>query len=104
MRHRLRSIAMHRTIPRWEWRTFGERFGAAEDGLAAVAPERVEESAEVYLLSPDSDASVKVRSGRVDVKHLLAVDDHGLEQWVPVLKAGFPLSPDDARTVLTTLG
>ena len=27
-------------VPRWEWRTFGERFGAADDRLHALAPTR----------------------------------------------------------------
>jgi exopolyphosphatase/guanosine-5'-triphosphate,3'-diphosphate pyrophosphatase len=40
----------------------------------------------------------------MDVKHLLRVDDEGLELWMPVMKAGFPLSRDDAAKVLTTLG
>jgi exopolyphosphatase / guanosine-5'-triphosphate,3'-diphosphate pyrophosphatase len=56
------------------------------------------------VLAPGSDASVKVRGGRVDVKHLLRVDEDGLEQWTPVLKAPFPLSPEDTRLVLATLG
>ena len=55
-------------VPRWEWRTFGEGFGAAEGRLAALTPERVEESDELYLLSLRSDASVKVRDGLMDVK------------------------------------
>jgi exopolyphosphatase/guanosine-5'-triphosphate,3'-diphosphate pyrophosphatase len=84
-------------VPRWEWRTFGERgFGERES-------ERVQESDELYLLSPGSDASVKVRDGLMDVKHLQAVDDAGLQQWMPVLKAPLPLSAADARFVLTTL-
>ena len=38
-------------IPRWEWRVFGDGFGAAEAALAAQTPETVEESDELYLLS-----------------------------------------------------
>ena len=37
-------------IPRWEWRVFGEGFGAAEAALAALTPDAVEESDELYLL------------------------------------------------------
>ena len=29
----------------------------------------------------------------MDVKELQGVDDYGLEQWKPVLKAEFPLAP-----------
>jgi exopolyphosphatase/guanosine-5'-triphosphate,3'-diphosphate pyrophosphatase len=91
-------------VPRWEWRTFGESFGHADDLLGTREPERVQESDELYLLSQESDASVKVRTGSMDVKQLQAVDGEGLEQWRPVLKAGFPLGAADVSTVLSALG
>lgn len=90
-------------VPRWEWRTFGERFGAADDRFAALEPERVQESDELYLLSEESDASVKVRDELMDVKQLQQVDDDGLEQWLPVLKAAFPLTAAQVGLVLETL-
>ena len=52
LRQQLDLRAMTTIVPRWEWRSFGERFGAAEAVLAALAPERVHESDELYLLSP----------------------------------------------------
>ena len=85
--------------PRWEWRC----FGVAEDPFSARVPERIEESDELYLLSRESEASVKVRDGLVDVKHRLEVDAGGLELWTPVLKEPFPLSAADAGLVLATL-
>ena len=47
-------------VPRWEWRTFGEHFGDAETRFAALSPERVGESDEVYLLSTEGTDTVKV--------------------------------------------
>ncbi len=94
---------MAELVPRWEWRTFGETFGRAEEAFATLTAERVEESDEVYLLSAESDASVKVRDGLMDVKHLEAVDGDGLEQWVPVLKGAFPLPASDVAVVLAAL-
>jgi exopolyphosphatase/guanosine-5'-triphosphate,3'-diphosphate pyrophosphatase len=91
-------------VPRWEWRAFGDDFGDAEARLADPGPERVEESDELYLLSARSDASVKVREGQMDVKRLEAVNDDGLEQWRPVLKAPFPLSRAQVEEVLDVLG
>jgi len=91
-------------VPRWEWRTFGESLGEAEARLAALQPEREQESDEVYVVSGGSDASVKVRDGLMDVKELLRVDEHGFEQWKPVMKAGFPLPRDEAAKVLAALG
>ena len=90
-------------VARWEWRAFGPDFATAEAAFASLKPERVEESDEVYLLSRDGDASVKVRAGRLDVKQLEAVRDDGLEQWRPVLKAAFPLSASEVRLVLAAL-
>ena len=86
-------------VPRWEWRTFGDEFGEADTLFAGKSTEREQESDETYLLSTESDASVKVRGGLVDVKELQGVDDYGLEQWKPVLKAEFPLAADDVRRV-----
>jgi exopolyphosphatase/guanosine-5'-triphosphate,3'-diphosphate pyrophosphatase len=91
-------------VPRWEWRTFGPSFGAAEEGLSRLASggEAVE-SDERYLLAND-DANVKVRDGLMDIKLLREVDDNGLERWEPVLKEGFPLSAEDVGRVLEALG
>jgi exopolyphosphatase/guanosine-5'-triphosphate,3'-diphosphate pyrophosphatase len=89
-------------VPRWEWRTFGDSFGAAETLLSQHEPERVQESDETYVLSQKSDASVKVRDDLMDVKQLEAVSD-GLEQWRPVLKGSFPLAAADVHTVLDAL-
>jgi exopolyphosphatase / guanosine-5'-triphosphate,3'-diphosphate pyrophosphatase len=85
-------------VPRWEWRTFGD-VSVPLTG----PPERVQDSDEVYLLSLESDASVKVRDGLMDVKLLESVDDAGLEQWRPVLKASLPLAREDVAVLLGAL-
>ena len=94
---------MTTVVPRWEWRTFGDRFGQAEAAFAALTPSAPHESDEIYLLTPGG-GSVKVRDGKIDIKALREVDAAGLERWEPVLKAGFPISADDARRVGTELG
>ena len=91
------------TALRWEWRTFGERFGGAEERLGSIEPERVAESDETYLLSAEGVDAVKVRDGLMDVKHLEQVDDDGLELWKPVMKSPLPISAADARAVLAAL-
>jgi exopolyphosphatase / guanosine-5'-triphosphate,3'-diphosphate pyrophosphatase len=90
-------------VPRWEWRTFGDSFGNAGDLLDHLVPVDVKQSDDLYFLSTRSGASVKVRDGLMDVKHLLRVNDDGLELWMPVMKTGFPLSVDEVLAVLTTL-
>jgi exopolyphosphatase/guanosine-5'-triphosphate,3'-diphosphate pyrophosphatase len=90
---------VEKIVPRWEWRTFGEKFPQAEEALAAFEP-TVNESDEVYLLSVPGDASIKLRDGVVDVKRLDDVNDDGLERWIPIMKAPFPLAARDVRTVL----
>ena len=80
---------MDNIIPRWEWRSFGRCFGEAEARLAALTPEGVQESDEVYLLS-GAGGNVKVRADLMDIKMLQQVNADGLEQWTPVMKAGFP--------------
>ncbi len=91
------------TALRWEWRTFGEQFGGAEERLGSMGPERVVDSDETYLVSAEGVDAVKVRDGLMDVKHLERVDDNRLELWKPVLKSPLPISAADARAVLAAL-
>jgi exopolyphosphatase/guanosine-5'-triphosphate,3'-diphosphate pyrophosphatase len=93
---------MDKIIPRWEWRAFGRHFGAAEGRLAALTPEAVQESDEVYLLSGAGD-NVKVRADLMDIKVLREVNADGLEQWTPVMKAGFPLASAEVAKVFESL-
>ena len=88
---------------RWEWRTFGDEFGGAEDRFRAMEPGQVTESDETYALTADSVDAVKVRDGLMDVKHLEQVDDDGLELWRPVMKSPLPISAADAEAVLAAL-
>ena len=78
-------------IPRWEWRTFGSRFARAEKVFASLEPKDVQESSEVYLLT-ETGSNVKIRNELLDIKVLQEVNAAGLEQWLPVMKEGFPLS------------
>ena len=48
---------MAEITPRWEWRSFGWRFGEAEGRLAQLDPSGVQESDEIYLLSGAGDRS-----------------------------------------------
>ena len=89
-------------VPRWEWRTFGASFGAADEIFAGLTPTGVEESDELYLLSEDGD-NVKVRAELMDIKVLRDVDRHGLQRWEPVLKAAFPLTAADVAATFEAL-
>ena len=93
---------MNEVRPRWEWRSFGRRFGRAEEWLARFAPTGVQESDEIYLLSGAGE-NVKVRDALMDIKLLREVNVDGLEQWTPVMKAGFPLPGAEAAKVLEAL-
>jgi exopolyphosphatase/guanosine-5'-triphosphate,3'-diphosphate pyrophosphatase len=95
---------MAESVPRWEWRRFGDLPHGVDAAFAALSPERVQESDETYVLSTEGTDAAKLRDGLMDVKHRLRVDDDGLEQWTPVLKAPFPLSAVDVTRVLTALG
>jgi exopolyphosphatase/guanosine-5'-triphosphate,3'-diphosphate pyrophosphatase len=91
-------------VGRWEWRTFGPDLGQAARRLTMLPTEHVRDSDEVYVLSPLSDASVKVRDGLLDVKELQRVRPDGLEQWLPVLKVPLPIDSRAAHRVLAALG
>ena len=91
-------------IPRWEWRTFGESLADAARRLTPLVTGPAQESDELYLLGHGTEASVKVRDGLMDVKRRVGVDENGLEQWRPVMKAPFPLSAAEVEVVLDALG
>jgi exopolyphosphatase / guanosine-5'-triphosphate,3'-diphosphate pyrophosphatase len=88
---------------RWEWRTFGEQFGGADERLGSVEPERVVDTDETYVLTSQSVDAVKVRFGLMDVKHLEQVNADGLELWKPVMKSPLPISKAEAEAVLAAL-
>jgi hypothetical protein len=87
---------MDKIIARWEWRTFGYTFGVAEEKIKTF-PAKVRESSEVYILSARSMDNTKIRDMLMDVKYLVQVNEKKLEQWNPLMKAGFPIQPDQVR-------
>ena len=83
---------MGEIIPRWEWRTFGEgSFGEGEEMIRQSGEAKVRTSGESYILSRKSMNNTKVRDDLMDIKTLKQVNDDGLELWLPILKAGFPI-------------
>jgi exopolyphosphatase / guanosine-5'-triphosphate,3'-diphosphate pyrophosphatase len=89
--------------PRWEWRTFGTSFGPAEERLSALASQGVQDSDELYFLS-EADRNFKVRDDLMDIKVLKQVNDDGLEQWMPVIKATFPQPSSRVAKLFDALG
>lgn len=92
---------MATVVPRWEWRTFGDDLADVAAAFRRLPVQQIVDSDEVYVLSSAGGGRgtgaglVKVRDGLMDVKQLVRVDDDGLEQWTPVLKAPFPLGGSD---------
>ena len=76
--------------PRWEWRTFGTTFGEAEARIR-TGPALVQHHRETYVVCATSDANVKVRNHRIEIKALLDRNRDGLERWQPAFDAPFPL-------------
>jgi exopolyphosphatase/guanosine-5'-triphosphate,3'-diphosphate pyrophosphatase len=89
-------------VPRWEWRTFGGHFGPVHDHLDTLSSSGVDDSDELYVLSPTGE-NVKVRDDLMDIKVLREVDRVGLERWEPVAKAAFPLSGEDVALAFEAL-
>ncbi len=89
-------------VPRWEWRTFGARFGAAEQLVATLTPTGTHDSPELYLISPEGE-TVTLHDGHLDITALREVDARGLHRWEPVLHAEFPLTPQAVATVVESL-
>ena len=78
--------------PRFEFRIWGETLAPYRTKLEKLAQPKETVSKETYLISALTDeCNAKIRGGLMDIKVLIAVE-RGLEQWNPILKAGFPLS------------
>jgi exopolyphosphatase / guanosine-5'-triphosphate,3'-diphosphate pyrophosphatase len=100
----LGDTSMNTIVPRWEWRTFRQDFGNDEPRFAAIIPNKVQHSVETYVLVIGSDANVKIRDNLLDIKQLERVNDDGLEQWRPLLKAPFPLTATTVEKLKEALG
>jgi len=90
---------MSRIIPRWEWRTFGNQFGTAEEKIQNHRLGNFKRSTEKYILSKNSDENCKIRDDLMDIKSLRQVNDDRLEQWYPTLKETFPLRREIVETL-----
>jgi len=77
--------------PRYEFRVWSDTLGSVHNRLGLMAQPRTAESEETYLISKATDkCNAKIRAALMDIKVLVA-EDRGLQQWKPILKAGFPL-------------
>jgi exopolyphosphatase / guanosine-5'-triphosphate,3'-diphosphate pyrophosphatase len=84
-------MPMAKIKPRYEFRVWAENLSPLREKLEGLAQPRETVSKETYLISAMTDrCNAKIRSGLMDVK-ILIHEDRGLEQWSPILKAGFPL-------------
>ncbi len=90
---------MNEIIPRWEWRSFGTDLGQAEKNLEKYECTRVLDSAEDYIVTTKGGNNVKVRDGKLDIKELRNTNGDTLEQWMPVLKVGFPCKAEEAARI-----
>ncbi len=82
---------MQEIIPRWEFRTFANDLGKAEENIRKYPEGKTRESDEVYILSEVSMDNTKVRDNLMDIKTLEQVNEDRLEQWNPIMKGTFPL-------------
>jgi len=90
---------MAEIIPRWEWRTFGQVFGDAENNIKKHAAGGFKKSEEKYILSKMSGNNIKIRDDLADVKTQLNINADKLEQWTVAMKQSFP-APKDSLEVL----
>ncbi len=86
-------------IPRWEWRTFGKEFGAAEERIKSHEMGNFKKSSEKYILSRRSNENCKIRDDLMDIKSLRQVNEDKLEQWYPTMKESFPMTKETIETL-----
>jgi hypothetical protein len=96
---KLKGEIMGEIIPRWEWRTFTDNLGTAEENIRKFPEGKTRESDEVYILSEVSMDNTKVRDDLMDIKTLQQVNEDRLEQWLPIMKGTFPLPVEEIEKV-----
>jgi exopolyphosphatase/guanosine-5'-triphosphate,3'-diphosphate pyrophosphatase len=94
-----KGVKMENIIPRWEWRTFTNDLGKAEENIRKHPEGKTRESDEVYILSEVSMDNTKVRDDLMDIKTLQQVNEDRLEQWLPIMKGTFPLPVSEIEKV-----
>ena len=92
---------MGKIIPRWEWRTFGTKFGISEEKIQNHKLASFRTSNEKYILSKNSNDNCKIRDDLMDIKSLKQINDDKLEQWYPVLKETFPMAKEKIAMLFT---
>ena len=81
--------------PRYEFRIWAESLAPLRAKLETLGQPREAKSAETYLISKVTErCNAKIRAELMDIKVLVG-EYRGLEQWKPILKAGFPISQLD---------
>ncbi len=94
-----KEVYMSEIIPRWEWRTFNNNLGTAEENIKKHTEGKTRQSDEVYILSEVSMDNTKIRDGLMDIKTLQQVNEDRLEQWLPIMKGQFPLPVSEIEKV-----
>src|SRR6201988_2620627 len=82
---------MNETAARYEFRNWGNSLTPFRERLETSGNPVKTVSTETYLLSLANDGcNAKIRAGQIDIK-VLGLENRGLEQWKPILKAPFPI-------------
>ncbi len=92
---------MKTTIPRFEFRIFGQNLDTYESKLKEICEkEKTRHMSSIYLITAGNTTNnIKIREGIMDIK-VLEQEFKGLEQWSPFLVGEFPLDADIIRTVV----
>ncbi len=92
---------MKTTIPRFEFRIFGQNLDPVESKIKEISElEKTRQMTSIYLLTAGNTTNnIKIREGIMDIKELEQVQ-YGLEQWSPFLVGEFPLKADVIKTVV----
>lgn len=92
---------------RWEWRSFGDDFGEAEQRICFHPRQALEEGRILYLLSRHTDHRITADGQRLLVERPSSFDDgddEGLEAWRPVWLHPFPVGQETMREFADILG
>ena len=90
---------------RWEWRVFAEApFASLTPLFARLTPANSKKNSDIYIISPSTDANLKIRNNMLDVKTLLETAASGAERWSPAFRCAFPPQADSLPEIRKRAG
>lgn len=92
------------SLPRWEWRTFGDDLTRLARRLDAPELGRGRWADEVHLVCLQSSHHAWIQRGTLEMRWRKEVGFGGFELWDPIIRTALPFDPDAVARMFAAWG